>query len=145
MDLIPIAFNVYDLLQDHYARIEAYNVMTRAARAAAGVAPPPAVHGAVKGVNSNLRPETQALRAARQPIKTSTPMKAMSKPMLTPHSSPGPSSVTSTPDKFYTTVPLLANLHQAILEPNCRKQLGRINHYMHYQIKLVNNLQQLLD
>ena len=35
MDLIPIAFNVYDLLQDHYARIEAYNVMTRAARAAA--------------------------------------------------------------------------------------------------------------
>ena len=40
MDLIPIAFNVYDLLQDHYARIEAYNVMTRAARAATGGAPP---------------------------------------------------------------------------------------------------------
>ena len=143
MDLIPIAFNVYDLLQDHYARIEAYNVMTRAARAAAGVAPPPAVHGAVKGVNPNLRPETQALRAARQPIKTSTPVKAMSKPMLTPHSSPGPSSVTSTPDKFYTPqCHSSANLHQTILEPNCRKQLGRINHYMHCQIKLVNNLQQ---
>ena len=108
MDLIPIAFNVYDLLQDHYARIEAYNVMTRAARAAGGVAPPPAVHGAVKGVNPNLKPETQALRAARQPIKTSTPVKAMSKPMLTPHSSPGPSPVASTPDKFYTpsTTPL---------------------------------------
>ena len=29
--------------------------MTRAARAAGGVAPPPAVHGAVKGVNPNLR------------------------------------------------------------------------------------------
>ena len=40
-DLIPISFNVFELLQDHYSRMEAFNVMTRKARAQAGLAPTP--------------------------------------------------------------------------------------------------------
>ena len=102
MDLIPIAFNAYELLQDHYSKIEAFHVMTRRARAAAGEAPPPAVHGAVKGVNPNLKPETQAQRAAKVKPRVVTPVQATPKQptMLTPHNSPGPSSTTLTPDKF---------------------------------------------
>ena len=50
MDLIPISsFNVFELLQDHYSRMETFNVMTRKARAQAGLAPPPSVHGACEG------------------------------------------------------------------------------------------------
>ena len=104
MDLIPISFNVYELLQDHYSRIEAFNVMTRKTRAQAGLAPPPSVHGAVKGVNPNLKPETQAHRSSKPIAKFKTPVKASPKvmPMLTPKPSPSPSSVASTPDKFFT-------------------------------------------
>ena len=97
--------------------------MTRKARAAAGLAPPPAVHGAVKGVNPDLKPEKQAMREAK--TKVVTPLKASSRNVLTPHSSPGLSSSASTPDKFYTpsTTPqisspndLRARLKKAILE-----------------------------
>ena len=104
MDLIPISFNVYELLQDHYSSIEAFNVMTRKARAQAGLAPPPSVHGAVKGVNPNLKPETQAHRSGKPVAKFKTPVKASPKALLvlTPKSSPSPSSVASTPDKFFT-------------------------------------------
>ena len=104
MDLIPISFNVYELLQDHYSKIEAFNVMTRKARAQAGLAPPPSVHGAVKGVNPNLKPETQAHRSSKSIAKFKTPVKATPKamPLLTPKPSPSPSSVASTPDKFFT-------------------------------------------
>ena len=76
MDLIPISFNVYELLQDHYSRIETFNVMTRKARAQAGLAPPPSVHGAVKGVNPNLKTETQAHRSSKPIAKFRTPVKA---------------------------------------------------------------------
>ena len=104
MDLIPISFNVYELLQDHYSRIEAFSVMTRKARAQAGLAPPPSVHGAVKGVNPNLKPETQAHRSDKPMAQFKTPVQASPKalPMLIPKSSPSPSSVASTPDKFFT-------------------------------------------
>ena len=104
MDLIPIAFNVFELLQDHYAKIEAFNVMTTKARAQAGLAPPPAVHGAVKGVNPNLKPETQALKAAKTPVKMHTPVKVIPRPtsMLTPKNTPSIPSTQSTPESFYT-------------------------------------------
>ena len=69
MDLIPISFNVFELLQDHYSRMETFNVMTRKARAQAGLAPPPSVHGAVKGVNPNHKPETQAHRSGKPVTK----------------------------------------------------------------------------
>ena len=103
MDLIPIAFNVFELLQDHYAKIEAFNVMTRRARAQAGMAPPPAVHGAVKGVNPNLKPETQAHRAAKTPVRN-TQVKASPRPtpMLTPQTTPKVPSNMSTPGTFFT-------------------------------------------
>ena len=78
--------------------------MTRKARAQAGLAPPPSVHGAVKGVNPNLKPETQAHRSRKPVAIFKTPVKASPKalPMLTPKSSPSPSSLASTPDKFFT-------------------------------------------
>ena len=127
MDLIPIAFNVFELLQDHYAKIEAFNVMTRKARAQAGLAPPPAVHGAVKGVNPNLKPETQALKAAKTPVKMHTPVKVIPRPnsMLTPNNIPSIPSTQSTPESFYTpgktpiqtpSQDLRARLQRAILE-----------------------------
>ena len=127
MDLIPIAFNAFELLQDHYAKIEAFNVMTRKARAQAGLAPPPAVHGAVKGVNPNLKPETQAHKAAKTPPKMHTPVNVIPRPtpMLTPKNTPSIPSTQSTPESFYTPgktpiqTPhqhLRARLQRAILE-----------------------------
>ena len=66
-------------------------VMTRVQRAAAGIAAPPPVHGANKGVDPNLKPEKQAAGStsrSQAPIQ-STPRQAnnitssFSTPMLT--------------------------------------------------------------
>ena len=69
-------------------------VMTRVQRAAAGIAAPPPVHGANKGVNPNLKPEKQAAGStsrSQAPIQTTTKVddvtSSSSTPMLT---SPGP-------------------------------------------------------
>ena len=70
-------------------------VMTRVQRAAAGIAAPPPVHGANKGVDPNLKPEKQAAGStsrSQAPIQTTTRQvddttSSSSTPMLT---SPGP-------------------------------------------------------
>ena len=138
MDLILIAFNVFDLLQDHYAKIEAFNVMTRKARAEAGLAPPPSVHGAVKGVNPNLKPETQAHGSDKTPVQAKTCVNASPKiiPMLTPRNSPCPSSNASTPERFFTPKSspirtpkhdLRARLQRAIMEDRPLSNLSKDN------------------
>ena len=74
-ELIPIAFNTLEYMEpvnfnpgdilESWSRCDTdeYSVMTRARSASSGVHVPP-VHGAVKAVNPNLKPETQAKRAA---------------------------------------------------------------------------------
>ena len=66
-------------------------VMTRVQRAAAGIAAPPPVHGANKGVNPNLKPEKQAAGSiSRSQAPTESPTRladdvtsVSSTPMLT--------------------------------------------------------------
>ena len=67
MDLVPVAFNTFTILKERYSHMVEFNsmmaelkVMTRVQRAAAGIAAPPPVHGANKGVDPNLKPEKQA-------------------------------------------------------------------------------------
>ena len=153
MDLIPIAFNVYSLLQDHYCKIAVlYAVQTRSSRAASGQAPPPAVHGAVKGVNPNLKPETQAARAVSTPakaapmIRTPTPrvvprptpktqIKMRPIPMLTPKT-----STYRTPAQPWTSTPA----QSPILAPRSRPgvQTPAVNSNMSLRRQLVQALHQ---
>ena len=85
MDLVPVSFNTFTILQDYYFRLrqmaqrtplserdtkmlykmETYFIMTRSQRIAAGITTLP-VHGASKAINPNLKPETQALRERLQ-------------------------------------------------------------------------------
>ena len=61
MDLVPITYNCYAILQEAYKILEEnYLILTRSQRAQAGLPAPPRVHGASKGVNPDLKPETQA-------------------------------------------------------------------------------------
>ena len=67
MDLIRVAFNTFTILKERYSHKAEFKsmmaelkVMTRVQRAAAGIAVPPPVHGANKGVDPNLKPEKQA-------------------------------------------------------------------------------------
>ena len=55
------------LLKERYSHMAEFKtmmaelkIMTRVQRAAAGIAAPPPVHGANKGVDSSLKPEKQA-------------------------------------------------------------------------------------
>ena len=85
MDLVPVSFNTFTILQDYYFRLkhmsqrthlsekdrkmiykmETYFIMTRSQRNAAGITTLP-VHGVGKAVNPNLKPETQAHRERLQ-------------------------------------------------------------------------------
>ena len=85
MDLVPVSFNAFTILQDYYFRLrqmsqrtplserdtkmlykmETYFIMTRSQRIAAGITTLP-VHGVGKAVNPNLKPETQAHRERLQ-------------------------------------------------------------------------------
>ena len=61
MDLVPITYNYYAILPEAYKVLEEnYLILTRSQRAQAGLPAPPRVHGASKGVNPDLKPETQA-------------------------------------------------------------------------------------
>ena len=62
MDLVPVAFNTLSILEEKYNHMAEFQIMTREQRAAAGMSAPAPVHGADKGVNPNLGPETQAAR-----------------------------------------------------------------------------------
>ena len=67
MDLIPITYNCYAILQEAYRALEErYLILTRSQRAQAGLPAPPKVHGASKGVNPDLKPETQARKQTFQ-------------------------------------------------------------------------------
>ena len=82
LDLVPITYNVLALLCEAYKHIsDNYLVVTSSQRAKAGLPAPPSVHGVTKGVNLNLKPETQALRVrANQTPKTprvSTPNRSL--------------------------------------------------------------------
>ena len=102
MDLVPVAFNTFTILKERYSHMAEFKsmmaelkVMTRVQRAAAGIAAPPPVHGANKGVDPNLKPEKQAAGSTQRsqaPIQSTTRQvnditSSSSTPMLT---SPGP-------------------------------------------------------
>ena len=102
MDLVPVALNTFTILKERYSHMAEFKsmmaeliVMTRVQRAAAGIAAPPPVHGANKGVDPNLKPEKQAAGStsrSQAPIQTTTRQvddvtSSSSTPMLT---SPGP-------------------------------------------------------
>ena len=70
LDLVPITYNVLTVLQDAYTYIaDSYLIVTRSQRAKAGLPAPPPVHGAKKGVNPNLKLETQAKRHPQTPAR----------------------------------------------------------------------------
>ena len=99
LDLIPITYNVLAILQDAYQCIaDRYCIVTRSQRAKAGLPAPPPVHGATKGVNPNLKPETQARRQQQTP-----PRRLLhNSPTTTPRASPmvpSPHTVERTPDR----------------------------------------------
>ena len=102
MDLVPVAFNTFTILKERYSHMVEFKsmmaelgVMTRVQRAAAGIAAPPPVHGANKGVDPNLKPEKQAAGStsrSQAPTESTTRQaddvtSSSSTPMLT---SPGP-------------------------------------------------------
>ena len=67
MDLVPVAFNTFTILKERYSHMAGFKtmmvelkIMTRVQRAAAGIAAPPPVHGANKGVDPSLKPEKPA-------------------------------------------------------------------------------------
>ena len=82
MDLVPVAFNTFTILTERYSHMSEFKsmmselkVMTRVQRAAPGIAAPPPVHGANKGVDPNLKPEKQAAGStsrSQAPIQTIT-------------------------------------------------------------------------
>ena len=82
MDLVPVAFNTFTILKERYSHMAEFKsmmaelkVMTRVQRAAAGIAAPPPVHGANKGVDPNLKPEKQAAGStsrSQAPTQTTT-------------------------------------------------------------------------
>ena len=117
-----------------------------------GQAPPPAVHGAVKGVNPDLKPETQAARAVSTPAKaapmlrTPTPrvvprqtpktqIKMRPIPMLTPKT-----STYRTPSQPWTSTPA----QSPILAPRSRPgvQTPAVNNNMSLRRQLVQALHQ---
>ena len=56
MDLVPITYNCYVILQEAYKVLEEnYLILTRSQRVQAGLPAPPRVHGASKGVNPDLK------------------------------------------------------------------------------------------
>ena len=65
-DLVPVAFNSYNILQAQYTYTtdNSFSIMTRKQAKSAGIAPPK-VHGIDKGVNPNLKPEIAAKREAK--------------------------------------------------------------------------------
>ena len=67
IDLVPITYTCYAILQEAYkVPEENYLILTRSQRAQAGLPAPPKVHGASKGVNPDLKPETQARKQTFQ-------------------------------------------------------------------------------
>ena len=100
MDLVPVSFNTFTILKERYSHMAEFKsmmaelkVMTRVQRAATGIAAPPPVHGANKGVDPSLKPEKQAAGSSsrsKAPIQTRGLDDVTSNsqtPMLT---SPGP-------------------------------------------------------
>ena len=102
MDLVPVAFNTFTILKERYCHMAEFKsmmaelkVMTRVQRAAAGIAAPPPIHGANKGVDPHVKPEKQAAGStsrSQAPIQTTTRQvddvtSSLPTPMLT---SPGP-------------------------------------------------------
>ena len=90
MDLVPVAFNTLSILEEKYNHMAEFKIMTKEQRAAAGMSAPPPVHGANKGVNPNLKPETQAARSSRsqapvqtRPTETDNEKSVSQTPMLT--------------------------------------------------------------
>ena len=91
MDLVPVAFNTLSILEEKYNHMAEFKIMTREQRAAAGMSAPPPVHGVNKGVNPNLKPETQATRLSwsqapvqTRPTETDNERSVSQTPMLTP-------------------------------------------------------------
>ena len=60
-EIIPISFNMQNILQSEYYNIEKYLVQTRSQATSSGISLPE-VHGAGKGLDAYILPEKQAIR-----------------------------------------------------------------------------------
>ena len=114
MDLIPVTYNVMEILEEVYNRIvDKYFVMTRAQRALSGQAPPPKVHGATKGVDPNVKPEVQARRKTFQ--SSSPPGRKIPIPSArTPGVASSPSTPFVTPPSTLKGFPLISPQKNAL-------------------------------
>ena len=118
MDLIPITYNVMEVLEEVYTRIvDRYFIKTRAQRALSGQAPPPKVHGATKGVDPNVKPEVQARRKTFQ--SSSTPRRKI--PISSARTSVNtgsPSTPFVTPPSTLTKSPLMSSQKSVLAKPS---------------------------
>ena len=127
MDLVPVAFNTFTILKERYSHMAEFKtmmaelkVMTRVQRAAAGIAAPPPVHGANKGVDPNLKPEkqaagstsrSQALTQNTRPTNDVTP--SSQTPMLT---SPGPNPTGNPRNKLHKDINSAPVINQNLVQ-----------------------------
>ena len=124
MDLIPITYNIMDVLEEVYNRIvDKYFVMTRAQRALSGQAPPPKVHGATKGVDPHVKPEVQAKRNTFQSPRTSE-RKILSSLARTPGSVSSPSTPFVTPPSTLKESPLISTHKSVKAKPTGSATIG---------------------
>ena len=57
-EIIPISFNMHDVLQENYYKIDSYLVQTRSQAGSSGIKLPE-VHGMRKNLEPNMKPERQ--------------------------------------------------------------------------------------
>ena len=124
MDLIPITYNVISVLEEVYNRIvDKYYVLTRTQRIQKGLAPPPKVHGAVKGVDPNVKPEVQARRKTFH--SPSTPgRKFPISPARTPGTVGSPSTPFVTPPSSVRRSPLISSQKGVLAIPTGSETIG---------------------
>ena len=100
--LVPVAYNSATVLRN-LSTFPSYSVITRAARRAAGLAAPPAVHGVKKSLDPHVRPEHD---------KITSPKKVQFQLPTVP--SPLPESLTNSP----SILPLTPAAPKSILKHN---------------------------
>ena len=124
MDLIPITYNVLTVLEEVCNRIaDNLNVLTRAQRVLAGQPPPPKVHGAVKGVDPNVKPEVQAKRKTFHSSRTPG-LKIPYSPARTPGTLGSPSTPFVTPPSTLRKSPLISTGKSVLAKPSGLGTMG---------------------
>ena len=127
MDLVPVVFNTFTILKERHSHMAEFKtmmaefkVMTRVQRAAAGIAAPPPVHGANKGVDPNVKPEKQAAestsrsQAHTQNTRPTNDVTTSSQtPMLT---SPGPDPAGNPRNKLHKDINTAPVINQNLVQ-----------------------------